>query len=76
MSLGNDVEQCGCCGEYVLIDDMHRDGEWCKGCVNDCNAEQFGSSCYDDPHGDRDPSPEQLAGEIFEDRLALYRNEY
>ena len=24
----------------------------------------------------QDPSPEQLAGEIFDDRLAMYRNEF
>ena len=29
-----------------------------------------------DPHGYRDPSPEQLAGEVFQDKYDMYRNEY
>lgn len=29
-----------------------------------------------DPHGDRDPSPEEQAGWAFEDKLAMYRNEH
>jgi len=29
-----------------------------------------------DPHGDRDPTPEEQAGWAFEDKLRAYRNEY
>lgn len=29
-----------------------------------------------DPHGDRDPTPEEQAGWAFDDKLAMYRNEY
>ena len=35
-------------------------------------------ACEDDidHHGDRDKTPEELAGEVFEDKLAMYRNEH
>lgn len=31
---------------------------------------------YDDPHGDRDPSPEDQAGWAFQDKYDRYKNEY
>lgn len=31
---------------------------------------------FDDPHGDHDKSPEELAGEVWQDKYDMYRNEY
>ena len=56
------------------------EGSWegkpvCELCMEglcDWAAEQEGP----DPHGDRDPTPEEQAGWAFEDKLEVYRNEY
>jgi hypothetical protein len=47
----------------------------CDECLDGLN-EMYAEMDGPDPHGDRDPSPEQQAGEAFQDKLDMYRNEY
>lgn len=62
------------------------------GCENDANGSWAGSpvceECGDalaewaaeqdgpDPHGDRDPTPEEQAGWAMQDKIDMYRNEH
>lgn len=40
------------------------------------DAMQEGCCYHDDPHGDRDPSPEEQAGWAMQDKIDMYRAEY
>lgn len=53
----------------------YKDKPMCELCLEGWD-EYHSSLDGPDPHGDRDPTPEQQAGWAFEDKLEMYRNEY
>ena len=61
-------ESCRICG-------IESDNNICDDCNDYCD-EVENELDYDEYVANQDVSPEQLAGEIFEDKLSAYRNEY
>jgi hypothetical protein len=65
---------CWQCGEYEAdyLFNGHDVCEVCQEGMIECAAQASGP----DPHGDRDKSPEELAGEVMQDKIDMYRKEY
>ena len=72
-------KKCQDCGTAEATHTFYQDA-LCEDCydisVEDAEHERATEMWYDDPHGYRDPTPEEEAGWAFEDKLAMYRNEY
>lgn len=70
------IGTCVCCkAEDVIIGGKIDGLPYCDDCF-DGMTEQIADGLGPDPHGYRDPTPEQEAGWAFEDKLDMYRNEY
>jgi len=63
MAYFESTTSCSVCGE-----DTGHSGMLCDSCNEYADNEEY--------EGFQDVSPEQLAGEMFEDKLAMYRKEY
>lgn len=62
------------CEETEIAGEIHGK-RYCETCFegwSEYYAEQGGP----DPHGDRDPTPEEQAGWAMQDKIDMYRNEY